>query len=156
VAPSSAAGAEIKLPGALRPVAKRYARAISAVFSHPVHCAEFKAEAVERVRSENRLRSLMKDMDFKLSNGSLMLLPEYGFKLKVLKDLQFVTPDEVRRRSSLLRSRCRLVVALVWDLCGLVAVLISFFSAIIVLSAVDFLIGCLHHWAIYFLARAHR
>ena len=92
----TAADSKVDLPGAATNIARSYAAAAAQVLSHRVHSAEFKAEAVARIQSELKLQAIVKDMDFQLSNASLMLLPEYGFKLKVLKELQFVSADEVR------------------------------------------------------------
>jgi hypothetical protein len=91
-----AEGRAIALPGAPCDAAASYAAAAAAALAHPVHAAPLKTEAVARVRSEAQLAAISTDMDFRLSNGSLMLLPEYGFKLQVLKELAFVSADEVR------------------------------------------------------------
>lgn len=86
----------LELPGALAQVQHSCVAALAEVLAHRTHSAAFKAEAVARIRSEVKLAAMIKDAEFKMSSSSLTLLPEYGFKLRVLQQLQFVSDDEVR------------------------------------------------------------
>lgn len=87
----------LELPGALPDMQHSYTAALADTLAHSTHSAAFKAEAVARIRSELKLAAMIKDAEFKMSSSSLTLLPEYGHKLKVLQQLQFVSEDEVRR-----------------------------------------------------------
>jgi hypothetical protein len=69
--------------------------ALTSALHHSVAHAEFKAEALARLAAEELQERAVKDMEFKMSSGALMLLPDYGFKLQVLKKLDFVSQDEV-------------------------------------------------------------
>lgn len=62
-----------------------------------MHVAVHRDEAVDRVLQENRLAKEVEALDYKLSNNSLALLPEYGHKLKMLKEANFVSSEEVSR-----------------------------------------------------------
>ena len=84
------------LPGASPALAARYAAAAAAVLAHPAHAMQFRSAAVERVMEEDRQAAAIDKLDFQLSNNSLALLPDYGFKLNMLKEVAFVSAEEVR------------------------------------------------------------
>ena len=86
------------LPGCNKATLDRWRETAARAHSHAVARAEFKAEALARLQSEQAIEAAMREVDFNLSNGALLLLPEYGHKLRVLKRLGFVSPDDVRRR----------------------------------------------------------
>ena len=86
----------MELPGASATLQSSYARAAAQVLQHPVHAAVHRAAAVERVLHENALAKEVASLDYKLSNNSLALLPDYGFKLSMLKAANFVSSEEVR------------------------------------------------------------
>lgn len=65
--------------------------------THPTHRAPQKTEALLRIRSERRLQVLQKGIKNQLTGKNLSLLPEYGLKLAILKDLAFVSETEVTR-----------------------------------------------------------
>lgn len=86
------------MPGVKKQMASNCLSALAKVAGHPVARAEFKADALARLAAEQLQERLVKDMEYKMSNGALTLLPDYGFKLQVLKRLDFVSQDEVRTR----------------------------------------------------------
>lgn len=96
-AAAQCAGLPLTLPGLQRTALERWRETAARAAAHPVTRAEFRAEALARLHSEQQIEAAIREVDFSLSNGALMLLPEYGHKLRVLKRLAFVSPDDVRR-----------------------------------------------------------
>lgn len=83
------------LPGDLKHLAPDWKAVMGAMQAHAAHFAPQKSEAVARVRSERKLQAVQKEIKNQLSGSNLSLLPEYGFKLSILKDLEFVSETEV-------------------------------------------------------------
>lgn len=84
------------LPGVPASAAAHWAAAAAAAAAHCVPRLPLRTEALERVRSERKLKERIKHVDWKLGKQSLEMLPEYGVKLQLLKTMDFVSDSEVR------------------------------------------------------------
>lgn len=83
------------LPGAAPRLAEQWREVMDAVQKHPTYRAPMKAEALARIRSERQLQAVQKQLKHQLTGQNLLLLPEYGLKLAILKKLEFVSETEV-------------------------------------------------------------
>jgi hypothetical protein len=83
------------VPGAASRLLDQWKEAIAEVQQHSVYRAAHKAEALARIRSERQLKAFQKEFRNQLMGKNLTLLPEYGLKLSILKQLAFVSETEV-------------------------------------------------------------